>query len=94
VTWTRLWLRAWSWAEWPCPNCGALLGFDGRRRFAVGLVAGAFMGAGLGLLLRGHDWSGLICLVLAFWVWTFDRVECRGESVVHHGRPGSLVPRG
>jgi len=35
VPWTRLWLRAWIWARWPCQNCGVSLRFDMRRRLAV-----------------------------------------------------------
>lgn len=38
VPWTRLWLRGWVWAKWPCRNCGVTLTFSGRRRLAVAVL--------------------------------------------------------
>ena len=37
VPWQRRWIKAWTWARWPCEKCGAKLGFCMRRRFLKGL---------------------------------------------------------
>lgn len=41
VPWDRLWFRAWAWATWSCQRCGASLTIRRRRRWLLGLLAGA-----------------------------------------------------
>lgn len=80
VPWTRLWLIAAVWSRWPCPGCGAELGFDGRRRIIVALVASPLIGLGVGFLVRGELWPGLICLPLGIFVWSFDAVVVKSAT--------------
>ena len=78
VPWSRYWLRSWSWAEWPCPNCGTILGFARARRRLMLIPAG--LAGGLFSLAQGR-YSLLIALplfiVAAAAIGLLDRVEVR-----------------
>lgn len=52
VGWVRRRLKAWIWARWTCPACGAVLGFSVARRL-VGTLAIVFL-IGLVRFLRWH----------------------------------------
>jgi len=80
VGWLRFWLKPWIWAEWPCENCGAPLGFDKQRRFKLGFVSALFMAPGIALLLQGVYWPALICIPIWIWIWSYDSVQSRHTS--------------
>src|SRR5262249_17441860 len=60
----RWFWRAWIWARWNCPSCGALLRFDPRRRLLLGLFMASFLASLFGV--------ALLCLTsnLSYWIWT------------------------
>ena len=55
MPWTRLWLRAWLWANWPCGECGESLSFNRRRRLiAVAVFIALMTGARFAIHLAGY----------------------------------------
>ena len=80
VHWSRHWLRASTWARWPCRRCGSLLGFDRKNRWRVAAPIFALVGflAYFGSL--GATWGLLPLLGVAIAVVALlDRVTVVGH---------------
>ena len=83
VPWSRLWLKTWIWAEWPCPQCKATLEFSMRRRLIASIIYGVCVGLWSAFALHGIAWYGtllaaigVVAIGLALY-WFFESVKMK-----------------
>ena len=76
VSWSRLNLRAWVWARWPCESCGTLLRFHLASRLLCGvLLAGWLEFTNLFVLRHVDVWVWFVILVVGtFAILRLDRI--------------------
>ena len=78
--WVRMWLKPYLWLSWDCPNCGARLEFDPKRRAAVALVS-AILGIGPAVFCasRGWWWGATIAAAIWVYLWRYDAIRIHVE---------------
>ena len=61
VLWSRMYLRSWTWAAWPCESCGTLLRFRWANRLLCALLIGVWIGFwGIFVLPHVALWVGIV----------------------------------
>ena len=76
VSWSRLNIRAWTWARWKCESCGTELKFSSASRRTCGLLLIAWLSF-LSFFVLGHVtvWVYLvIATVGGFAIFRLDRI--------------------
>ena len=93
VNWTRLHLRAWSWARWRCESCGSELCIDSGRRWLCPILCGlwcGFLGFWVYREVQWWVWAVLLC-VGSIAVFRLERIRLvqahtRQEICMHNQR--------
>jgi CXXC-20-CXXC protein len=90
VPWSRLWLKTWIWAEWPCPQCKATLEFSMRRRTIASIIFGVCIGLICAFVPHGFVWYRILAVVIGVALlctaiyWFFDSINikkaCHSDS--------------